>query len=76
MTKIIDGKAVAKKVNAQTATAVAELAAQGIQPGIAVIIVGDDAASQIYVRNKTIKPLSWGCTPGCVVIATTGGTNC
>lgn len=60
MTKIIDGKAVAKKVNAQTATAVAELAAQGIQPGIAVIIVGDDAASQIYVRNKNRKATKLG----------------
>ncbi|MDO7804310.1 tetrahydrofolate dehydrogenase/cyclohydrolase catalytic domain-containing protein [Lactiplantibacillus pentosus] len=60
MTKIIDGKAVAKKVNAQTATAVADLVAQGIQPGIAVIIVGDDAASQIYVRNKNRKATKLG----------------
>lgn len=60
LTKIIDGKAVAKKVNDQTAKAVTELVAQGVQPGIAVIIVGEDPASQIYVRNKNRKALKLG----------------
>ncbi|VDG19819.1 bifunctional 5,10-methylenetetrahydrofolate dehydrogenase/5,10-methenyltetrahydrofolate cyclohydrolase [Lactiplantibacillus mudanjiangensis] len=60
MTTIIDGKAVAKKVNAATQTAVAELEQQGIKPGIAVIIVGEDPASQIYVRNKNRKATKLG----------------
>ncbi|WP_047999578.1 bifunctional 5,10-methylenetetrahydrofolate dehydrogenase/5,10-methenyltetrahydrofolate cyclohydrolase [Lactiplantibacillus herbarum] len=55
MTKTIDGKAVAKKVNDATQVAVSELVAQGIQPGIVVIIVGEDPASKIYVRNKNRK---------------------
>ncbi|MFC6181978.1 bifunctional 5,10-methylenetetrahydrofolate dehydrogenase/5,10-methenyltetrahydrofolate cyclohydrolase [Lactiplantibacillus daowaiensis] len=60
MTTIIDGKAVAKKVNEATATVVAELKQQGVQPGIAVIIVGEDPASQIYVRNKNRKATKLG----------------
>ncbi|ETY74522.1 bifunctional 5,10-methylenetetrahydrofolate dehydrogenase/5,10-methenyltetrahydrofolate cyclohydrolase [Lactiplantibacillus fabifermentans] len=55
MTTIIDGKAVAKKVNAAIQIAVAQLVEQGVQPGIAVIIVGEDPASKIYVRNKNRK---------------------
>ena len=60
VTKIIDGKAVAKQVNEATAKQVAELVAQGVQPGIAVIIVGEDPASQIYVRNKNRKATKLG----------------
>lgn len=55
MTTLIDGKAVAKKVNQATQVEVAKLVEQGIQPGIVVIIVGADPASQIYVRNKNRK---------------------
>jgi len=55
MTTIIDGKQLAKDLNAQTKQRVAALAAQGIVPGLAVIIVGDDPASAIYVRNKHRK---------------------
>ena len=60
MTTIIDGKQVAKQVNQATQTAVAELVAKGVQPGIAVIIVGSDPASQIYVRNKNRKATKLG----------------
>ncbi|MFB9770578.1 bifunctional 5,10-methylenetetrahydrofolate dehydrogenase/5,10-methenyltetrahydrofolate cyclohydrolase [Lactiplantibacillus modestisalitolerans] len=60
MTEIIDGKAVAKKVNAVTAKAVDELKQRGVQPGIAVVIVGADPASQIYVRNKNRKAQALG----------------
>lgn len=49
---IIDGKAVSKAVRERVAAETAELKKQGITPGLAVIIVGDDPASQVYVRNK------------------------
>lgn len=48
----IDGKAVAAEVRAQVALEVTELAKQGITPGLAVVIVGDDPASRTYVNNK------------------------
>ncbi len=48
----IDGKAVAARVRAQVAEETAELKKQGITPGLAVILVGDDPASRIYVNNK------------------------
>jgi len=60
VTTIIDGKQVAKQVNQATQNEVAALAAQGVQPGIAVIIVGADPASQIYVRNKNRKATKLG----------------
>lgn len=50
---IIDGRAVAERVRAQVATRVAELARQGVTPGLAVVLAGDDPASDIYVRSKT-----------------------
>ncbi|AYM03387.1 bifunctional methylenetetrahydrofolate dehydrogenase/methenyltetrahydrofolate cyclohydrolase FolD [Levilactobacillus yiduensis] len=55
MTTIIDGKQLAKDLNAQTKDRVANLAQRGIIPGLAVIIVGEDPASAIYVRNKHKK---------------------
>lgn len=51
--KIIDGKAFAANVRAQVAEHVAAMKAEhGITPGLAVVLVGEDPASQIYVRNK------------------------
>ncbi len=49
---IIDGKALAEKVRGRIAADVAALKAKGITPGLAVVLVGDDPASQVYVRNK------------------------
>lgn len=49
---IIDGKAAAAELREQVAQEVAALKGQGINPGLAVILVGDDPASQVYVRNK------------------------
>jgi len=50
---VIDGQGVAARLRNGVAASVAELrAAHGIAPGLAAIIVGDDPASQIYVRNK------------------------
>ncbi|MCP9613447.1 bifunctional 5,10-methylenetetrahydrofolate dehydrogenase/5,10-methenyltetrahydrofolate cyclohydrolase [Levilactobacillus brevis] len=60
MTTIIDGKQIAKDLNAQTATRVAALKKRDIVPGLAVIVVGDDPASAIYVRNKHKKALKLG----------------
>ncbi|SDV49740.1 bifunctional methylenetetrahydrofolate dehydrogenase/methenyltetrahydrofolate cyclohydrolase FolD [Chitinasiproducens palmae] len=48
----IDGKAVAQQLRADVARRAALLAAAGHQPGLAVVLVGDDPASQVYVRNK------------------------
>jgi methylenetetrahydrofolate dehydrogenase (NADP+) / methenyltetrahydrofolate cyclohydrolase len=50
--QIIDGKAIAARLKEQVAADAAALTAKGVTPGLAVILVGDDAASQIYVRNK------------------------
>ena len=52
MAKIIDGKAIAQQVRGEIREETEKLIAQGIQPGLAVIIVGEDSASQVYVRNK------------------------
>lgn len=52
MAVLIDGKAVSAKVKAQVAQETEELKAKGVCPGLAVVIVGDDPASRIYVNNK------------------------
>ncbi len=59
--KIIDGKLLAEDVVAAVKTATGELlSATGIQPGIAVIIVGEDPASQVYVASKGRKAKECG----------------
>jgi methylenetetrahydrofolate dehydrogenase (NADP+) / methenyltetrahydrofolate cyclohydrolase len=50
--KLIDGSAVARSVRAEVAREAAELTARGVRPGLAVILVGDDPASAVYVRSK------------------------
>jgi methylenetetrahydrofolate dehydrogenase (NADP+)/methenyltetrahydrofolate cyclohydrolase len=50
--RIIDGKAHAAALSLDLKAAVATLATQGIRPGLAVIMVGDNPASRTYVRNK------------------------
>lgn len=49
---ILDGKVVAAAVHAEVAGRVAELKARGVTPGLATVLVGDDPASHVYVRNK------------------------
>jgi methylenetetrahydrofolate dehydrogenase (NADP+)/methenyltetrahydrofolate cyclohydrolase len=49
---IIDGNQLSKKLRADVAQRAAALTAAGRQPGLAVILVGEDPASQVYVRNK------------------------
>jgi methylenetetrahydrofolate dehydrogenase (NADP+) / methenyltetrahydrofolate cyclohydrolase len=48
----IDGVALSQKIRAEVATRAAALAARGMKPGLAVILVGEDPASAVYVRNK------------------------
>ena len=50
--RLIDGKALAAQVRDALRSRVAALTAAGGQPGLAVVLVGDDAASAVYVRNK------------------------
>ncbi|MBM3636423.1 MAG: bifunctional methylenetetrahydrofolate dehydrogenase/methenyltetrahydrofolate cyclohydrolase FolD [Alphaproteobacteria bacterium] len=58
--KIIDGKAFAAKVRASVAEHVTALKAKGVTPGLAVVLVGKDPASQVYVRNKGQQTLEVG----------------
>jgi methylenetetrahydrofolate dehydrogenase (NADP+)/methenyltetrahydrofolate cyclohydrolase len=57
---LIDGKAIAAAWRARIGAAVADLAPQGIWPGLAVVLVGDNPASQIYVRNKMRQTVEAG----------------
>ena len=50
--KVIDGHAVARQVRAECREQTMALAGRGVVPGLAVIIVGDNAASRVYVSNK------------------------
>ncbi|MBB4846144.1 methylenetetrahydrofolate dehydrogenase (NADP+)/methenyltetrahydrofolate cyclohydrolase [Paucibacter oligotrophus] len=50
--QIIDGNALSQQIRAQVAQRAAALTAQGLKPGLAVLLVGDNPASQVYVRNK------------------------
>lgn len=52
MATILDGKAVSAAVKARVADEVAALGARGVNVGLAVILVGDDPASRVYVNNK------------------------
>lgn len=52
MPKIIDGKAIAAEIRAQAAAETEALLRRGIAPGLAVVLVGDNPASRIYVTNK------------------------
>ena len=50
--RILDGNALSVQVRSQLADAAAALSARGVQPCLAVILVGGDPASAVYVRNK------------------------
>jgi methylenetetrahydrofolate dehydrogenase (NADP+)/methenyltetrahydrofolate cyclohydrolase len=52
MAILIDGKATAQKIRSEISLKISQLAAEGIQPGLAVILVGDNPASKVYVRMK------------------------
>ncbi len=58
---IIDGKAFSERLRQQVAAEVAALKADhGITPGLAVVLVGEDPASEVYVRNKGVQSLAAG----------------
>ncbi len=52
-TRIIDGKRIADAIKAEVADEVSSLKKEGVTPGLAVVLVGDDPASHTYVRSKT-----------------------
>ena len=52
LAKIIDGRAVAAEIRSECRRRVADLKSGGIEPGLAVVLVGSDPASALYVRNK------------------------
>ena len=52
MAQLIEGRAVAEKVYEELRGEIAELQQQGVTPGLAVVLVGDDPASRAYVRSK------------------------
>lgn len=51
-TRILEGRKIAREIQEEAAREVEELAERGIVPGLAVVLLGDDPASQVYVRNK------------------------
>jgi methylenetetrahydrofolate dehydrogenase (NADP+)/methenyltetrahydrofolate cyclohydrolase len=51
--RLLDGKGVAKAIREEVKRGVSELVARGVTPGLAAILVGENPASEIYVRNKT-----------------------
>ena len=60
MAEIIDGKAIAESVVAKVTEATAALASAGITPGLAVVLVGEDPASQVYVNSKSRRAKECG----------------
>ncbi|QPF72843.1 bifunctional methylenetetrahydrofolate dehydrogenase/methenyltetrahydrofolate cyclohydrolase FolD [Roseateles sp. DAIF2] len=50
--QLIDGNALSKQLRGEVAERAAALTAKGLKPGLAVVLVGDNPASQVYVRNK------------------------
>lgn len=52
MTVMIDGRGTAEKIRSQLKQKTEQLKQQGLEPCLAVVLVGDDPASQVYVRNK------------------------
>ncbi len=50
--QLIDGNALSKQLRGEVATRAAALTARGVKPGLAVVLVGENPASQVYVRNK------------------------
>ena len=52
---LIDGKACAEQVLAEVAVSVKQLIAEGTTPGLAVVLIGEDPASQVYVKNTNAQ---------------------
>lgn len=50
--RVLDGKVLARQIRDEVTVEAAELIAKGVRPGLAVVLVGEDPASQVYVRSK------------------------
>lgn len=59
-TTLIDGVAIAEKLHSDLRSAVESLAERGLTPGLAVVLVGNDPASSVYVRNKLHRSVEAG----------------
>jgi methylenetetrahydrofolate dehydrogenase (NADP+)/methenyltetrahydrofolate cyclohydrolase len=57
---LIDGKAIAAELRRKVAAETAALVERGAQPGLAVVLVGEDPASHVYVRNKAAQTIEAG----------------
>jgi methylenetetrahydrofolate dehydrogenase (NADP+)/methenyltetrahydrofolate cyclohydrolase len=57
---LIDGRAIAERLRERVAARTAELASHGLVPGLAVVLVGEDPASQVYVGSKTKQAAAAG----------------
>lgn len=57
MATIIDGKELSKKLKEQMKDRVAQMRQQGIVPKLVVVLVGNNSASEVYVRNKHTRPV-------------------
>jgi methylenetetrahydrofolate dehydrogenase (NADP+)/methenyltetrahydrofolate cyclohydrolase len=58
--RILDGKSLAARLRTEMKLRVDALVQRGVRPGLAVILAGDDAASRVYVRNKTLAAAEIG----------------
>jgi methylenetetrahydrofolate dehydrogenase (NADP+)/methenyltetrahydrofolate cyclohydrolase len=58
--QLISGTALSQQIRAEVAQRAAALSARGVQPGLAVILVGEDPASAVYVRNKVLACAATG----------------
>jgi methylenetetrahydrofolate dehydrogenase (NADP+)/methenyltetrahydrofolate cyclohydrolase len=58
--RILDGKSLAAQLRTEMKRRVDALVQRGVRPGLAVILAGDDAASRVYVRNKTLAAAEIG----------------
>lgn len=68
MQKLLDGRAVADKVHTETAAEVARLRAEGVVPGLVFIRVGNDLASEVYVKMKEKKSRELGIASQTIVL--------
>lgn len=73
MTNLIDGRAIAEQIHAETAQRIAALKSRGVQPGLAFVRVGEDPASRVYVgmKEKTSERLGINSTTTVLPEATT-----
>ena len=67
--QILDGKSLAAAMRTDLKQRVEALVQRGVRPGLAVVIAGDDAASRVYVRNKTLAAEQVGIVSSLIELA-------